>query len=660
MSIKNGSGLKNLNFPAIAWLLLSICIYIGLFINLNYPEINGTVSHSGWDRFIHSLPSEKGSAYALTPILVIALAYLFRSTWRKRRSIRIGIALPIAALFFGFSMVVGWSFDTLGSASVLFSGKIQTLKTILAFCSWTLLAFCILAQISLVSVSSSIDSISPAQGLVGKIEKAISGHPVIFFSIILAACWLPTFIACAPGLFMGDTLDQIKMSMNLPNSRSEHTLLIDPNVTLTQHHPVLHTMLLGAFISCGSTIFGSETAGVLAYTLFQYLVTIFCLAAALAFLVEIGTHIKIVLVLLLFFSLDPIFAKYAMLITKDVLFADALLVFLIGTTRILIGKRSTHVHFACLVASAVFTSMLRSGALVLVVASLAIFCICQKKESRALAGTAGAILLLGLALQLVIFPSLSISGTNMRELMSIPFQQTARFAKAYPNEITPEERDAIDTVLSYDDLAKRYKPTTSDSVKDRSNKYATANDYVAYFSAWSSMLARHPEIYLSATLHNYYGYFYLGRPQSPHYTTVSSNKFYSKAANEGFGFQWVFQGSKFDNLRATRDNAELAFDRLPVISLLNLAAFYNWGLIILTILLLRKNSRLAVLLVPLWILLLASLIGPVNGYYFRYSYPLVICMPFIAGILFSDSGAQSLSQSTLQGQLSPPTTQIPR
>lgn len=65
----------------------------------------------------------------------------------------------------------------------------------------------------------------------------------------------------------------------------------------------------------------------------------------------------------------------------------------------------------------------------------------------------------------VLLPSLEIANTSVREMLSVPFQQTARYAKYYGDEISEEDKEIIDKVLGYDDLGERYEPDLSDKVK---------------------------------------------------------------------------------------------------------------------------------------------------------------------------------------------------
>ncbi|MBQ7529389.1 hypothetical protein IJT10_05755 [bacterium] len=96
-----------------------------------------------------------------------------------------------------------------------------------------------------------------------------------------------------------------------------------------------------------------------------------------------------------------------------------------------------------------------------------------------------------------------VGFNSVRESLSLPFQQTARYVKYHRKDVTNEERRVIDDVLGYKTLAKRYNPKTSDPVK---GGYREHNEKLpAYFKVWIKQFFRHPFCYLAATWEqNYY------------------------------------------------------------------------------------------------------------------------------------------------------------
>ena len=65
----------------------------------------------------------------------------------------------------------------------------------------------------------------------------------------------------------------------------------------------------------------------------------------------------------------------------------------------------------------------------------------------------------------VILPKMNISQVKVQDVFSVPFQQTARYLKTYPSDITDQEAEAIDRILEYNKIAENYNPESSDPVK---------------------------------------------------------------------------------------------------------------------------------------------------------------------------------------------------
>ena len=83
-------------------------------------------------------------------------------------------------------------------------------------------------------------------------------------------------------------------------------------------------------------------------------------------------------------------------------------------------------------------------------------------------------------------------------MLSVPFQQTARYLREYPDDVTASEKKAINRILDYDVLAEKYNPELSDPVKitfrfrDDDNDPKLDGYMNDYFKAWFAMFRRHP------------------------------------------------------------------------------------------------------------------------------------------------------------------------
>ena len=594
-------------------------------------------------------------------LLVIALGFALARPMeqvflRRDTDLARGASTWIVPALFALAMVFGRSFDVAGTAELVCGGISQGIKATLNFSGWLLLAHTgIVYLFSFLDRTCAPSGVAPASGTraASRASRALAfifdRYPFAGPAALLALAWLPCLIGYAPGLFMWDTGTQILQWFGHPNNASSYLNLIDPDVTiLTQHHPPATTALIGSFVQLGLALWNSETAGVFLYTCLQFVLVICSFAHAHAVLARVGCARQERIAAFAFVLIVPVFSNYAVLLTKDVLFAAALLLFVSQLILLVHAQRDEGARFAVrdialLVAGALGMTLARNGMLVAVaagVAPVAITCLRTQKRHRPLAGTRRglrialgafiAVAAVNVALTGVVYPALKITPGSRREILSIPFQQTARYVSKHGDELSQQERDAIGAVLDIDTIGEAYDPNKSDAVKNTYNEDATANDLAAYLRVWADELTRDPVCYLEATAANYYGYFYAG-----HSTRWSYTSEFSREVMDWDMLTPYFSFSTPESTFITKLDTlcslwRTAFQKLPLTTLTMQAALYCWSLVVLTAYALRtRHGNLAVVLSPLWAILLITLIGPCNAVtYFRYAYPLAVVMPY--------------------------------
>lgn len=581
------------------------------------------------------------------------------------------VLLP--AFAFACCMVVGKSYDVAGDASLVLGGASRIIASLIAAAGWF-----VFGLVGITLLFGLFDEMVRRRMRAGGRAaptpvragwRLFERHPFIVPLAVLVAAWAPTLLASAPGVFMGDTGDQIRQWFGLPSGTSSYLKLIDPDVVLNGHHPVAHTALLGGCIQLGKALAGDENAGLFIYTVLQFTATAACAAYLVSTLKRLGVGSGTRAVVLAFLALVPLFPNYAVLITKDVLFADALALLVAQAAKLLAphggegdvagspswGRRDE----ALLVMACLGTAFLRNGGVVFsVVACVPVVVIrlrdarravpaaayaCRRAARAALAAS-GVALAAHLAFVAMVMPALHITPGSRREVLSIPFQQTARYVEKHDGahagiaggaddgSVTEGERAVIDRVLGYDTLASRYVPAKSDAVKNGFNEYASADDLAAYLRVWAAQFLRDPACYLSATIANYYGYVYPSERTPWMYTTASSDQIMARADNrEHFDFhRWITPATEV--LDQTVGLYRTAWLQLPVLSLAMTSAPYVWALVLVVTYLMRERRwRGCALVAPLAAVLAVCLIGPCNGAtYLRYLYPVIFALPFAA------------------------------
>lgn len=170
------------------------------------------------------------------------------------------------------------------------------------------------------------------------------GHPkkaALVAFVIFLACWTPALFAGFPGYFSYDS------GLGYLEQWSQYSTGV-----LNAHHPVLHTLFVGALISCGQALTGSFNAGVLLAVVTQAIIVSFLLSISLFQLFELGMSRVGFLVCVLYLALNPIIQLFAFCTTKDVLFSAFVVLYTILAFRVSRGGASrrsdlrTHGHTA--------------------------------------------------------------------------------------------------------------------------------------------------------------------------------------------------------------------------------------------------------------------------------------------------------------------------
>lgn len=446
---------------------------------------------------------------------------------------------------------------------------------------------------------------------------------VAFLTILFA--YIPYIILSFPGIFMGDTSNQIAQCYNLKENTSNYLNLISENVRLNNHHPVVHSLLIHLFIMIGKTVFNSYNIGVFLYCSFQLVIVVSVIALLIKIYVKLNMNLHIVLFTMLYFIISPRIQNYMFLITKDIIFSSLLLLFVL-----MFYKAPESLKEKVIIAISLLGIILfRNDGKYLIILSAFITGILSKKLRRPMFSIIIGTICISTILSKIILPSFQITPSSRREVLSIPFQQTARYVRDAKSDVTPEEKRIISKILDYDSLAEKYDPNIADPVKATFNEYASTSDIKQYFQCWLQMFFKHPGIYLQAILNNKYRFFYpTSIPNTYSYSwsmrqMERTNKLTLDRVNTNFSYP-----SQLNTFRNIYEQFREVIFNVPVLSILLSTSTYTWLLILWTCYCLKqKNITSIIYLIPLYTQLFISMAGPCNGQYFRYLYPIAFCLP---------------------------------
>lgn len=221
-------------------------------------------------------------------------------------------------------------------------------------------------------------------------------------------------------------------------------------------------------------------------------------------------------------------------------------------------------------------------------------------------------------------------------MLSIPFQQTAAYFVFHKGDMEHWEHEVIDQTLDFDTILKRYDPDCSDPIKARFNRDA---DLVQYFKIWLIQGMRHPLTYLNAFISQTCGYWaVVGQPKywieypSFQYSVLGKEMASKDAASDETSqpqpIADPFTSGAFSDAR-DKLAAVLQLCNVPFVGMLFQMGFYFW-LMLLGVsysLYIGRKDRI-IILVPLFVLLLTCIAGPLNGS-LRYGFPIIAVIPLV-------------------------------
>lgn len=469
-----------------------------------------------------------------------------------------------------------------------------------------------------------------------------SKHSFLIITFIIFCCWIPALIMLYPGTLINDSWGQLNQVLELQNG----------NWTLSAHHPVFDTAIMSIIIIPIRNLFNNWHIGFFAYTIIQAFCTSLTFAFSITYMHSKFKQSKLVsFIFLLIYCFFPIFVASVQTISKDALSAWIYLLFIICFIEIirtknafLKSKRSLFTFLAvctlCILTKKVETYIIL-GSLV----SLLIF---QKENRIRTLIPIGFVLVLSFIVSPTIQQTFNIKPSGTQEILSLPFQQTARYVKENPDQVTEDEKAIINKVLIYDRLTSDYNPVNADPIKGGVPLSNDQQDYKNYLQVWAKQAINQPSSYISATNDHLAGWFSFS-PYQPltnmnHHNQINSTLIPEETASRSPFFSTT--ANLFDNIYSFIAN-------IPIVGLIFTFAFFATVLpffLLCTFIKRRKNTTQKYLLVciPLFLsIFIGCYLAPVSAHLegIRYLYPITYTTPIM--LMLAISTYRDTKQSTM-------------
>lgn len=551
--------------------------------------------------------------YAILTIAVFLFYKKFLLQNKKR------VSFIVLSIIFTLLLIFGYSFDFVDSARLVYRTPVHILISITKFGGLFPLIF--------TSLNVAYDyllnlKIKPFKK--GKFTKIFEEHPFKTTFILLLICYIPYIIAFYPAVISPDPANQIREVMGIHTRYMDSVVLLDPNMTITNFNPVMHTLLLGNCFKLGYNI-GSVNLGLFLYSMIQLTVFTSALAYSIKFLKKEGVPNKLLYIAITIYAFVPIFPLYTMQTNKDVFFTVAILLYIIKLYE-LMKHDFKWKEFGVLLAVSIYVFLSRNNGIYTIMLSLPFFLILKEKRQYVLLALV-CILATYSCYSKVLLPHFKITETSIRESLSIPFQQTAALINKNEDIIEEKDLEVISRLLNIDVIKNEYNPELADPVKNTFNPYYEDEDLKEYFNIWFKYLLKRPGTYVTATINNMYGYFYPNTVRWYIYYNYNT-----ELKEEGFDFHY----NGLSPVRSLLSGYGNAFQYTPLIGLFVNIGFNVWTYMFLVAsLIVNKNKKMILILTPALSLILVCVASPANAY-FRYAMPYIMTLPTVLGILYQN------------------------
>ncbi len=539
---------------------------------------------------------------------------------RARRTLpELGLGSRLLALFLGMWYLFAQCAATTGDVAQPFLTHGQTLKAAV-----TALGMACVYALLLRGLEALL--FAPERPLAPTRAQALlrlyREHTQAFCVAVLLLCWLPRVVSAYPVVMSSDTRTQVEQALGL-----------EP---LYANHPIFGTLLLRLFIRVGKAVLSGGGAGLTLCVLAQVLLAATILGYSQAIMRRLGAPRWLRAGTLLLCGFGQAYSGNVAVLLKDVPYTYAFLLLACEFARAALlrepGYTRSAGHLLRCWAAGVFLLLIRNNGIFifLPVCTLLLFGSLRTRDMRRAAHTLAATLpplLVFLAVSVAVNTSPDIRRASLREALSLPFQQTARYVTLHGEDIPQEERESISTVLPYERIAKLYRPMLSDPIKGLCPRDATFEDVAPYLRVWARQFLRDPLTHLQATfLQN----ALLLDPQTFNIASFTG----TGLSEDVMRALRMTRPQALDALTALIAHIDALLYGMPFYIPLNTVGFYGVLLLLACALARRRRARgLAPLLTALLIAMGIIVLGPCIQNQDRYGFPLIYCMPLLLACL---------------------------
>ena len=535
---------------------------------------------------------------SLLPCLIALSAVVYYKVEKVMQKKDLKYALPLGFVF-ALTLVVGSKID-------IYDEIFEELSLMDIAC-WPFLGlFFTAAAVLLFDFSDKIH-----------VKAAGKKHSYLLMTAVYLVCYLPYYLTFFPGNCGKDTWESVQMVLG--------------EIPWTNHHPVLFTGLLMVVIK--ATGFLSLTGSIGVFSFLQML----SLAAVMAYVTvrifKLNTPVLCKLFALAMFALHPFMGMYSIYLTKDVIFAEIMVILCLKIYDVISGKGEALAKPSeCVKLALLFlgTCMLRNNGLYIAIIMAVIFLVLYKKYWKQILLIFVCVIGLFKIWQGPVFKAIGIEKQSFAEAASVPLQQVG-YVLWEGGTFNDEDMAFLEELMPIERVKEVYQPGYTDPYKfDEAFNDEYLNENVGRFlSVWWNGCKAHFGSYVKAYLMQTVGYWHYGETNSVCTQGIAENSLGIEQID-------VVQNLTGISLEPVFEKLVLAGRKAPLICMLGSMAMQMLAVFLLAVQYgRRKKMVMVVWLLPLILLWATIMIATPAFCLLRYLFPAFLLWPVLIAEFFA-------------------------
>ena len=597
-----------------------IAIFLAFALNIQFDKA------SNWIGFFTK------DAFSMFILIFIAGIYFLMNYIIKIKNKRLTICSLILGMIFAVTYFIGYLGET------YIDTTIPTSKKFLLFMTLKISAYFLIFSAMVKFLIFNLDKLNKKNFRLEENKYRFftnNKRSIFIVAILFLVSYIPYILYYYPGTIYYDNIQSL--------------LQVTGKMQYSNFQPILYTVIYGGLWNLGKMIFGSGNAGILLYTTFQAIFASLTFSTILYYMAKRGISLKWRIITLLFLILNPINGMFIVRGEKSFLFHLSLILVVIGIIDLLYEKEKFFhkkwkpIIFVILV---LFMAFIRNNGLYVFLIAVPFILIVLRKNKRILIKTSITLIIPIIMIFIIqgpVFHILGVTGTLDREMFSIPAQQIGRIMKYEKENLTDEEREEINKYMDIENsnMEEEYNPGLSDNTKGKIKDEELEKDKIGFIKLYFKLALKYPIHTITALIYNTYSYY------APNGTYIRGLANYNEETKDVLT-NWAIEYNpgginnykeydyypqhlvNFSILDVI--NEEFSWKRIPIISLLFTGiGFYFWVLLFLiTYEIYKRKYKNICIFLPILILWLTNIAGPVVD--IRYIYSIILIMPLYIGV----------------------------